>query len=178
MKKSMIAAAVTGFLIVIVLMGALFTVDETEQVVILQFGRPVGQPITDAGLHFKLPFIQDIKSFDKRVLEWDGDEVQIPTSDKKFVLVDTFARWRIVDALKYLQTVRGDELAAQSRLDDIIGSATRNFVSQNLLIEAVRNSNRTLQSTLEEEQGGLEGESVDLQIQQGRHEVYVTYIAL
>ncbi|MCG8604427.1 protease modulator HflC [bacterium] len=171
MKKSMIAAAVTGFLIVIVLMGALFTVDETEQVVILQFGRPVGQPITDAGLHFKLPFIQDIKSFDKRVLEWDGDEVQIPTSDKKFVLVDTFARWRIVDALKYLQTVRGDELAAQSRLDDIIGSATRNFVSQNLLIEAVRNSNRTLQSTLEEEQGGLEGESVDLQIQQGRHKI-------
>ncbi|NIS24040.1 protease modulator HflC, partial [candidate division KSB1 bacterium] len=118
----------------------IYVVDETEQAVIVQFGDPVGEPITDAGLHFKLPFIQEVKRFEKRVLEWDGDTNQVPTSDKKFIIVDTFGRWRIVDALKFLESVRGDEDVAQSRLDDIVDSATRNFISENLLIEAVRNS--------------------------------------
>ena len=171
MKKSMIAGAVAGVLVLILLMKVFFTVDETEQVVKLQFGRPVGGLITTPGLHFKLPW-RDVKRFDKRVLEWDGDERQIPTGDKKFIILDTFARWRIVDALKYLQTVRGDEIEAQSRLDDIIESATRNFVSQNTLIEAVRNSNRTFETTLEEEgQAGFETQESDIEIFLGRQKI-------
>ena len=129
MKKKMIIGGVLGVIALVILMGSLFVVDETEQAILLQFGKPVGKPITTAGLNFKLPFIQEVRKFDKRVLEWDGDENQIPTSDKKYILVDTFGRWRIVDPLKYLQSVRGDELSAQSRLDDIIESATRNFMS-------------------------------------------------
>jgi len=125
--------------------GALFIVDETKQVVITQFGKPVGNPITSAGLHFKMPFIQDAHYFEKRLLEWDGDPNQIPTKDKKYIWVDTMARWKIVDALKFLQSV-GNELSASSRLDDIINSATRDAVTGHLLIEAVRNSNRILEN--------------------------------
>ena len=125
--------------------GALFIVDETKQVVITQFGKPVGNPITSAGLHFKIPFIQEAHYFEKRLLEWDGDPNQIPTKDKKYIWVDTMARWRIVDALKFLQSV-GNELNASSRLDDIINSATRDAVTGHLLVEAVRNSNRILET--------------------------------
>lgn len=125
--------------------GALFVVDETKQVVITQFGKPVGYPITSAGLHFKMPFVQDAHYFEKRLLEWDGDPNQIPTKDKKYIWVDTMARWKIVDALKFLQSV-GNELSASSRLDDIINSATRDAVTGHLLIEAVRNSNRILET--------------------------------
>ena len=125
--------------------GALFIVDETKQVVITQFGKPVGDPITSAGLHFKIPFIQEAHYFEKRLLEWDGDPNQIPTKDKKYIWVDTMARWKIVDALKFLQSV-GNELSASSRLDDIINSATRDAVTSHLLVEAVRNSNRILET--------------------------------
>ncbi len=125
--------------------GALFIVDETKQVVITQFGKPVGNPITSSGLHFKMPFIQDAHYFEKRLLEWDGDPNQIPTKDKKYIWVDTMARWKIVDALKFLQSV-GNELSASSRLDDIINSATRDAVTGHLVIEAVRNSNRILET--------------------------------
>jgi membrane protease subunit HflC len=125
--------------------GALFIVDETKQVVITQFGKPVGDPITSAGLHFKIPFIQEAHYFEKRLLEWDGDPNQIPTKDKKYIWVDTMARWRIVDSLKFLQSV-GNELSASSRLDDIINSATRDAVTSHLLVEAVRNSNRILET--------------------------------
>jgi len=151
-------------------MGSLFVVDETEQAILLQFGRPIGEPITTAGLNFKIPFIQDVRTFDKRVLEWDGDENQIPTSDKKYIHVDTFGRWRIVDPLKFLQSVRGDELSAQSRLDDIIESATRNFISENLLLEAVRNTNREMQTTIEE-QGRIGTQRIVLEIKKGREQI-------
>ncbi len=125
--------------------GMLFVVDETKQVVITQFGKPVGKPIISAGLHFKAPFIQQAHYFEKRLLEWDGDPNQIPTKDKKYIWVDTTARWKIVDALKFLQSV-GNELSANSRLNDIINSATRDAVTGNLLVEAVRDSNRILES--------------------------------
>lgn len=125
--------------------GMLFIVDETKQVVITQFGKPVGESITSAGLHFKAPFIQQAHYFEKRLLEWDGDPNQIPTKDKKYIWVDTTARWKIVDALKFLQSM-GNELNAQSRLNDIINSATRDAVTGNLLVEAVRDSNRILES--------------------------------
>jgi len=126
--------------------GALFIVDEGRQAVITQFGRPVGQSITSAGLHFKTPFIQQAHFFEKRILGWDGDPNQIPTQDKKYIWVDTTARWRITDALKFLQSV-GNEIGAQSRLDDIINSATRDVITSHLLVEAVRNSNRILENT-------------------------------
>lgn len=137
------------FVAVIVLLafasGALFVVDETKQVVITQFGKPVGEPIDSAGLHFKTPFIQQAHYFEKRLLEWDGDPNQIPTKDKKYIWVDTTARWKIVDALKFLQSV-GNEISASSRLNDIINSATRDAVTGNLLVEAVRDSNRILET--------------------------------
>src|SRR3989338_8334770 len=140
-----ISTTIIIFIVLALASGALFIVDETRQVVITQFGKPVGNPITSAGLNFKMPFIQDAHYFEKRLLEWDGDPNQIPTKDKKYIWVDTMARWKIVDALKFLQSV-GNELSANSRLDDIINSATRDAVTSHLLVEAVRNSNRILES--------------------------------
>ncbi|MFC1632239.1 SPFH domain-containing protein, partial [Candidatus Omnitrophota bacterium] len=125
--------------IVLFLSGAVFIVDETKQVVITQFGKPVGKPITSAGLHFKTPFIQRAQYFEKRLLNWDGDPNQIPTKDKKYIWLDTTARWKISDALKFLQSV-STETGAYARLDDIVNSATRDAVTSHLLVEAIRNS--------------------------------------
>ncbi|PIW67236.1 MAG: protease modulator HflC [Candidatus Omnitrophica bacterium CG12_big_fil_rev_8_21_14_0_65_42_8] len=130
--------------------GTVYIINEGQQVVITQFGRPVGDPIILAGLHFKQPFIQEAHYFEKRLLDWDGDPNQIPTRDKKYIWVDTTARWKIVDALKFLQSV-GSEMAAQGRLDDIINSATRDVVTGHLLVEAIRDSNRILESNPEGE---------------------------
>ncbi len=118
-----------------------YTINETQQVIITQFGKPVGEPITEAGLHFRVPFIQKVHYFDKRILEWDGDANQIPTKDKRFIWVDTTARWRIKDPLKFFRSVR-DEIGAQARLDDIIDAAVRDAVNGSRLIEIVRTTNR------------------------------------
>ena len=126
---------------VLILGGATYIVDETQQVVITQFGEPVGDPITEPGLHFKIPMIQTAIRFDKRFLEWDGAPNQLPTRDKRFIHVDTYARWRITDPLKFLQRLR-DERGAQSRLDDILGGETRNTIAKHDLIEVVRSTNR------------------------------------
>ena len=117
--------------------SAIYTVNEVEQVIITQFGKPVGEPVTTAGLKFKLPFIQEINPIDKRVLEWDGDPSDMPTKDKLYISVDLFARWRIVDPLQYFLRLR-DERSAQSRLDDILGSETRNAIAKHELIEIIR----------------------------------------
>jgi len=130
----------------IVLGGALYTVDQTQQVIITQFGEPIGEPITEAGLHVKIPFIQKVNYFDKRLLAWDGLPTQVPSKDKRYIWVDTTARWRIVDPLKFLQTV-GNERTALGRLDDIIDSATRNQITSHLLYELVRNSGREFVET-------------------------------
>lgn len=151
MKEGMLGTISGIFVVVVILViatfgsGALFIVDETKQVVITQFGKPVGQPISSAGLHFKTPFIQQAHYFEKRLLDWDGDPNQIPTQDKKYIWVDTTARWKIIDALKFLQSV-GNEMGAHSRLDDIVNSATRDVITSHLLVEAVRDSNRILES--------------------------------
>jgi len=150
-----IAAGVIVILIALFASGALYTIDETKQVVITQFGEPIGKPITKAGLHFKMPFIQQANSFEKRVLEWDGHPNQIPTKDKKYIWVDTTARWKIRDALKFLQSV-GNEVGAQARLDDIIDSATRNRITNLALVELVRDSNRLIK----ESAAGAEGEEI------------------
>jgi membrane protease subunit HflC len=128
-----ISVAVLG---IIALMSA-YTVDQTEQVIITQFGRPVGQPITEPGLHFKLPFVQQVNRFDKRYMAWDGPMVEMSTKDKTYVQVDTFARWRITNPMQYYLRLR-DERSAQSRLEDILGSETRTAIARHELIEVVR----------------------------------------
>ena len=139
--------------------GALYTIDETQQVVITQFGQPIGEPITQAGLHFKIPFIRQANYFEKRILEWDGNPNQIPTKDKKYIWVDTTARWKIVDALKFLQSV-SNEMGGHARLDDIIDSATRDAITSHNLVEAVRDTNRIIQEReeIEEHEGQAEEE--------------------
>jgi membrane protease subunit HflC len=125
----------------VVAAASTFRVGEAEQVIITQFGDPIGEPIAQPGLHFKVPFVQQANYFDKRFLEWDGSPNQVPTKDKRFIWVDTYARWRIVDPLRFFQRLR-DERGAQSRLDDILDGETRNAVARYDLIELVRNSNR------------------------------------
>jgi membrane protease subunit HflC len=120
-----------------VFLNSIYTVNEVEQVIITQFGKPVGEPITEAGLKFKTPFIQEVNPIDKRVLEWDGAPSDMPTKDKLYISVDLFARWRVVDPLQYFLRLR-DERSAQSRLDDILGSETRNAVAKHELIEIIR----------------------------------------
>lgn len=132
--------------------SAAYIVDETEQVIITQFGRVVGEPITEPGLKFKLPFFQTANMFPKNLLTWDGDPGQVPTKDKTYIWVDTFARWKIVDPIKYFQTVN-NELAGLERLDDIIDPAMRNLVTSYPLVESVRNSDRpmdTFESVVDE----------------------------
>jgi membrane protease subunit HflC len=119
--------------------SSIYTVSEVEQVIITQFGKPVGAPVTVAGLKVKVPFIQDVNLIDKRVLEWDGNPSDMPTKDKLYVSVDLFARWRIVDPLQYFLRLH-DERSAQSRLDDVLGSETRNAVAKHELIEIIRTS--------------------------------------
>ena len=119
------------------LTSSIYTVSEIEQIIITQFGKPVGAPVTTAGLKVKLPFIQEVNPIDKRVLEWDGSPSDMPTKDKLYISVDLFARWRITDPLQYFLRLR-DERSAQSRLDDILGSETRNAVAKHELIEIIR----------------------------------------
>ena len=135
-----------------------YIVGETQQVIITRFGQPVGDAITDPGLHFKLPFVQLANYFDKRFLEWDGAANQVPTRDKRFIWVDTYARWRISDPRMYLERLRGDEATAQSRLDDILDGETRNSVARHDLVQVVRTANRQPDLALqdEEETGVLE----------------------
>jgi len=127
----------------IVLFSAAYVIDETEQVVITQFGKAMGAPKINPGLYFKMPIIQQANYFPKNLLEWDGDPGQIPTLDKTFIWVDTFARWKIVDPLKFFQTVN-NEVGALARLDDILDPAVRNFITSYPLIETVRMTNREL----------------------------------
>ena len=159
---------------IIVLLGLVFlvgqaayTVSETEQVIITQFGEPVGDPVSSPGLHFKVPFIQRTNVFDNRFLEWDGNPNQVPTRDRRFIWVDTYARWRITDPLLFFQRLR-DERGAQSRLDDILDGETRNAVARHNLIELVRSTNRNA----EDVQIDSEEEAVILEaLDQGRQEI-------
>jgi membrane protease subunit HflC len=135
-SKPFIIAAILGVALYIML-SSVYTVSEVEQVILTQFGKPVGEPVTTAGLEVKLPFIQEVNPIDKRVLEWDGRPSDMPTKDKLYISVDLFARWRITDPLQYFLRLR-DERSAQSRLDDILGSETRNAVAKHELIEIIR----------------------------------------
>ena len=138
MRKQLILIAVLA-VSALVLTNSVYTVSEVEQMVITQFGKPVGEPVTTAGLQVKVPFIQEVNPIEKRVLEWDGNPSDMPTKDKLYISVDLFARWRIRDPLQYFLRLR-DERSAQSRLDDILGSETRNAVAKHELIEIIRTS--------------------------------------
>jgi len=167
MKGKYVLIGAVVFLGLIVLFNGLYTVDMTEQVIITRFGKPMGKPIKEPGLHWKMPFIETVNSFEKRILEWDGDPNQIPTKDKKYIWVDTFARWRIIDPLKFFQSVR-NEKGAMARLDDIIDAATRDYITAHALIEVVRNSNRKME--MAESELKLT-EDVDVPINWGREKI-------
>lgn len=157
----------------LVALDGFYVVDETEQVIITQFGDPVGEAVTKPGMKIKIPFIQTANYFDKRYLEWDGDRNQVPTKDKKFIFVDTYARWQITDPLQFFQRLR-DERGAQSRLDDILDGETRNAIASQDLVEVVRSTNRdpnaeattieVIEDTLENI--GVGRDSIQVQIQQ------------
>ena len=157
-KNSAILAALIAVALVLflVLSGAFYTVDQTEQVIVTEFGQPVGNPITEPGLHFKIPFVQNVNVLDKRFLEWDGPPVAIPTRDKTYIHVDTFARWRIEDPKTYFVRLH-DERSAQSRLEDILGSETRNSIAKHDLIEIVRSDKNRQPMRDETLKGGATG---------------------
>jgi membrane protease subunit HflC len=159
------AAVVLGL---VLLYASVYTVSETEQVIITQFGKPVGAPVTQAGLHLMVPFIQTLHRFDKRWLEFDGDPNQIPTRDKKYIWVETYARWRIADPLRFYQAVT-DERGGQSRLDDVVDGQTRNAVASFDLIELVRSTNRPFQVT--EELEGIGSAEALTKIEVGREKI-------
>jgi membrane protease subunit HflC len=152
----------------LLLPSAIYTVDETEQVILTQFGRPLGDAVTEPGLHLRAPFIHMVHRFDKRWLEFDGEANEIPTRDKKYIWVDTYARWRISDPLRFFEAVR-DERGGQSRLDDIVDGQTRNAVASYDLIELVRSSNREFQ--LSEELEGIGAAEAMAEIENGREEI-------
>ena len=141
MRRNEIIIAITAFIILIGFFLSTFTVREYEQVVVTQFGRPIGQAITKPGMNFKIPFIQTANVFEKRFMEWVGDPNQLPTKDKKFIFVETYARWQITDPLQFFKRLT-NERSAQSRLDDILDGETRNVVAKNNIEELVRSSNR------------------------------------
>ena len=134
-----VALILLAILALLLLLASTYTVPETEQVILTQFGRQVGRPITNAGFHLKAPLIQKVNRIDKRVLEWDGPAAEMPTRDKLYIIVEAFARWRITDSEQFFLRLR-DERSGQSRLDDIIGSETRNTVARHDLVEVVRTS--------------------------------------
>jgi len=162
MSGKKLFAAIGIFTFLLVSNSMFYTLDETEQAIITQFGEPVGQPVRTAGLHTKVPFIQKVTVFEKRLIEWEGNPNQIPTEDKKYIWVTTFARWRISDPLKFYQSVN-NERNAQSRLDDIIDGVTRDIITKNPLIELVRDTNRDMTNI---EEGAKEGEVEAIGIQE------------
>jgi len=169
-NKNTIFIAIIALIILVLIFSSAFVVNETEQVVITRLGKPVRDPIIDPGIHFKVPFLESANVFDKRFLEWDGDANQVPTSDKRFVWVDTYARWRISDPLLFFQRVH-DERGAQARLDDILDGETRNAVANHPLVEIVRSTNRVPVAEFDTLQSGDELTGVFPEIAIGRNKI-------
>jgi membrane protease subunit HflC len=161
-------AGAIGIVLLLLAASSVYTLSETEQAILTQFGRPIGGVVRTPGLHLKLPLVQTVHRFDKRWLEYDGDANEIPTRDKKYIWVDTYARWRIADALRFYQAVH-DERGGQSRLDDIVDGETRNAVASFNLIEIVRSSNRAFQVTGELE--GIGAAEAMAEIKAGREKI-------
>jgi membrane protease subunit HflC len=153
-------------IVLVVLMNSFFLVNETQQAIKTEFGKPVGDPITEAGLKFKIPFIQTVIKFEKRILEWDGIANEIPTKDNKYILIDTFARWKISDALEFFKSAK-NEMLAQSRLDDIIDGAVRDEISNRSMGEIVRSTNREMEIYISDVKGSVDDEGEDEYITTG-----------
>ena len=141
MKQTIFLIIVIG--VVIIGFGSIYTINEAEQAIVTQFGKPVGGAVTESGIHFKTPIIQTVIKFDKRILEWDGSANEIPTLDNKYIFIDAFARWRISDALQFYKSAK-NEMLAQSRLDDILDGAVRDEIANRTMVEIVRSSNRVM----------------------------------
>jgi len=169
-NKNTIFIAIVALIILVLIFSSAFVVNETEQVIITRLGKPVRDPIIDPGIHFKVPFLETANVFDKRFLEWDGDANQVPTSDKRFVWVDTYARWRISDPLLFFQRVH-DERGAQARLDDILDGETRNAVANHDLVEIVRSTNRVPVGVMDSLQSNVEFADVFPEIEIGRNKI-------
>lgn len=171
-----VVLSVLALTILLVLAGTFYSLEEGQQAVIVQFGRPVGEPVTEAGLHVKLPFIQNVRPFEKRLLIWDGDPNQIPTKGREFIWVDTTARWRIADAKKFLENV-ATEAGARSRLDDIIDSVVRDQVSASELVELVRSASWEVpEGEVLEEVPAEVREELKKEVTRGREEITRTIL--
>ncbi len=172
MKRTLtIAVGIVGLLVLLVLSGTFYTLEEGQQAIILRLGEVVGDPVTEAGLHFKIPFIQEVRRFEKRLLIWDGDPNQIPTKGREFIWVDTTARWRIADLKRFVENVRTEQ-GAQSKLDDIIDSLVRDRVSGNELVELVRSASWvTPKGEVLEEVPEEREEELKREISRGREEI-------
>jgi modulator of FtsH protease HflC len=165
-----ISLLIVAAVVVFVASSSLYTLEETEQAIITEFGKPIGQPVTNAGLHFKVPLTQEVNRVDKQILEWDAPRSEMPTRDKLYISVDMFARWRITKPLEYFRRLR-DERSAQSRLDDILGSETRNAIAKHDLIEVIRttkNRKPLRDETLSQVAEGSGSIGVLQEIQKGR----------
>src|SRR6478735_5906496 len=159
MKKPLTILAVAAILIVFfALAGGFYVVPETQQALVTQFGQPVGKPVTTAGLHLKIPFVQTVHYIDKRVQEWDGPSAEMPTKDKLYIVVDAFGRWKISDPLQYFLRLR-DPRSAHSRLDDVLGSELRNVIARHELVEVVRTTKdrKPVQDEVIATTGGISG---------------------
>ena len=164
MKKSIFPIVL--IVIFLILSGGLFVVNEKEQAVIIQFGKPVGNTITEAGLKFKMPLIQSVIKFDKRILEWDGAANEIPTKDNKYIFIDAFARWKIIDALQFYKSAK-NEMLAQSRLDDIIDGAVRDEITNRTMNEIIRSTQRQMQTSEDDDDDDIPSTLVDDELTKG-----------
>ena len=159
MKQSIFFIIVFG--VVIIGFGSIYTINEAEQAIVTQFGKPVGGAVTEAGIHFKIPIIQTVIKFDKRILEWDGSANEIPTLDNKYIFIDAFARWKIVDALQFYKSAK-NELMAQSRLDDIIDGAVRDEIANRSMGEIIKSTNREMAIEDSEEEYVVAGARLEI----------------
>jgi len=157
-----------------VVKSSIFIVHEVKQAIVTQFGKPIGDPKSDPGIHFKVPLIQKVQYFDRRFLEWDGSPNQIPTKDKRFIWVDTYARWRITDPLLFFKRVK-DERGAQTRLDDILDGETRNAIASHELVELIRSTNRT--PLIDEDIQDDQGDETFPEINKGRTDIAAEILA-
>jgi membrane protease subunit HflC len=164
MKKSIFPIVL--IVIFLILSGGLFVVNEKEQAVIIQFGKPVGNTIMEAGLKFKMPLIQSVIKFDKRILEWDGAANEIPTKDNKYIFIDAFARWKIIDALQFYKSAK-NEMLAQSRLDDIIDGAVRDEITNRTMNEIIRSTQRQMQTSEDDDDDDIPSTLVDDELTKG-----------
>ena len=169
MKPTYAIIGVAALAAILIVFGSIYKLDEREQAIILQFGEQKGEPIKSAGLHLKLPFIQDVRRFEKRILEWDGAANQITTEDKRYIWVNVFARWHITNPPQFYKSV-GNETGAQSRLDDIIDGVTRDIITKSKLIEVVRSSNRPMQAIGENDEDYVKITG-NYKVEKGRDEI-------